>query len=115
MTTAPAGFLADLLSDDQYSTAASDCDAHSRDWATRPAEAVEPDAVVLYKQHPILGFLFMAYPDMGFRPGAGIFEGVGDEIDKHLVQQPRISVHFGQFFKDPMNPACSQFPAEFRP
>ena len=46
MTTAPAAFLADVLPDDQYSTAANDRDDHSRDWATTPEEAIEPDVVV---------------------------------------------------------------------
>ena len=46
MTTAPAAFLADLLPEDQYSTAASDRADHARDWGTRPDEAVEPDVVV---------------------------------------------------------------------
>jgi D-lactate dehydrogenase (cytochrome) len=47
MSTLTPEFVRALdLRDDQYSTAASDRDDHSRDWGTRPAEAVGPDTVV---------------------------------------------------------------------
>ena len=77
MTTAPATFLADLLPDDQYSTAESDRADHSKDWATTPEEAVAPDVVVWPEATEDVSAVLAAATDHGvpvtpFAAGTGI-------------------------------------------